>query len=176
MATVTAQLTVGTAHPNDGGVIPTHLLQLHENSKPRWTLTALQADVPAALASWVPSRPETILADGLLMAVLLVVQDAAVQALAPDALKGEDEVVLGEAVDAAVLEKLHAACRSSKTRFKVVFTALEGSTLHQQLGQLAGYCMDLEVCVPVFSRCYSESRGETVVRGSLAEARRGEGG
>ena len=38
MGTVTAQILIGSPHPNDGGIIPSHYLFLSENDRPSWTL------------------------------------------------------------------------------------------------------------------------------------------
>lgn len=38
MAAYTAQALVGQAHPNHGGITPTHRLYLSENSRPAWIL------------------------------------------------------------------------------------------------------------------------------------------
>ena len=38
MGTVTAQILIGSPHPNDGGIIPSHYLFLSENDRPSWSL------------------------------------------------------------------------------------------------------------------------------------------
>ena len=45
MATITAHILVGSAHPNHGGILRTHSLFLSENSRPAWTLAELGAAV-----------------------------------------------------------------------------------------------------------------------------------
>ena len=41
MATLIAQILIGSSHPYDGGINPTHCLFLSENSKPAWVLKDL---------------------------------------------------------------------------------------------------------------------------------------
>jgi hypothetical protein len=40
LATITAQILIGTEHPYHGGINPTHYLFLSENDRPAWILTS----------------------------------------------------------------------------------------------------------------------------------------
>jgi hypothetical protein len=44
MASFTAQILVGSAHPYNGGIIPTHFLFLSENDRPAWILVPENVD------------------------------------------------------------------------------------------------------------------------------------
>lgn len=38
MAATTAHILIGRAHPNDGGLVTVHRIELSEGSRPAWTL------------------------------------------------------------------------------------------------------------------------------------------
>src|SRR3954454_16060817 len=84
MGSITGQVQVGHRDPYHGGIYPTHLASLHENERPGWFLEPawqareaaehLRADgtrEPLNYAVdpvvWIPSAPENILEDGLLL-------------------------------------------------------------------------------------------------------------
>ena len=58
MGTMTAQILVGSSHPNHDGIQPTHWLFLSENSKSAWVLTSqniFEEDITTNQIIWIPS-------------------------------------------------------------------------------------------------------------------------
>lgn len=173
MATFTAHILVGHAHPNHGGITPTHQLYLSENSRPAWLLTGSgvrngASATPTEMITWIPTL-ENMLEDALLMIALHIVRDSAVTELAGRAFKSTipDVVTLYKDIDRQDLDRLYERSRVADFNRKLVLTVLEPSTLIGRLGVLEKYRMDVEVCAPRYSRSYSRWQEEMVVRGSL---------
>ncbi len=76
MATFTAQILVGSPHPNHGGINPTHSLFLSENSRPAWILVDPYPDSGPRNSRivWIPTL-ENMLEDALLMIAVYVCKD-----------------------------------------------------------------------------------------------------
>ena len=76
MATCTAQILVGLAHPNHGGINPSYQLFLSENSRPCWECYPIGTSSPGQVwkneghTVWIPPDPGNILKCGLLMVAL----------------------------------------------------------------------------------------------------------
>ena len=76
MATCTAQILVGLAHPNHGGINPSYQLFLSENSRPCWECFPIGPSSPGQVwkneghTVWIPPDPGNILKCGLLMVAL----------------------------------------------------------------------------------------------------------
>ena len=58
MGTLTAQMLVGSPHPQFGGILPSHTLYLTKNDRPAWTLVSnalrLRRFQPAPLPAATP--------------------------------------------------------------------------------------------------------------------------
>ena len=166
MGTYSAQIIVGTPHPNHGGIIPDKVINLSENSRPALVLKEDDKE-----RVWIPTLENTI-EDALLIVAYFVVKDE--EAL--DALKsikdvtGEEHLEMYETFTDEQREKLYMANRKALGKYedlKVVVTVLEGSLLRQQLPVLKQYNIDMEVCLSIYSRTYSRWRDEVIVSGSL---------
>jgi len=166
LGTYSAQIIVGTPHPNHGGIIPDKVINLSENSRPALVLKEDDKE-----RVWIPTLENTI-EDALLMVAYFVVKDE--EAL--DALKGikdvtgEEHLEMYEAFTDEQREKLYMANRKALGKYedlKVVVTVLEGSLFRQQLPVLKQYDVDMEVCLSVYSRTYSRWRDEVILTGSL---------
>jgi|SRR5450759_6314 len=172
MATFTAQMLIGTPHPNHGGIEPTHFLFLSENSRPAWIL--LPENVfglgvgSQKKITWIPTV-EHMLEDALLMIAIHVIQDETICGLAQKYIKSKDPlwVELYKDIDEQKLVDLHLKCREIPNRYKAVISVLKGSSISNQLSIIEDYHMDVEVCVPTYSRLYSQWKGESVVTGKL---------
>ena len=192
MGSMTAQIMVGGSHRYHGSIFPTHTMSLTENSRPGWTLQATGRELSGAPSAgrpddnppswtveptiWVPSAPEQILEDGLLLLHVHVLRDPAVLELVEKELPELAEVRVpfrDPALDLtelpeAVLAELRDRCRASDTHCKLVVTVLVGSSLLAQLPILERYPFELEVCTVSYSRLTSAFGGpEPEVRGSL---------
>lgn len=172
MATLTAQLLVGHAHPNHGGINPSHYLFLSENDRPAWMLVpqhVFENDTEVEeKVIWVPTV-ESMLEDALLMIALHVLRDEDIIRLAERYLpnQGGGRVELYENVNKTHLKELHERNRNIQTDYKLVVTAFKDSTILRQLAVLENYRMDLEVCTPTYSRLYSRWEDRTNIEGSL---------
>lgn len=172
MATVTAQILIGSTHPSHGGVSPTHALFLSENSRPAWALVELDVSVehpsPVGRVVWIPTV-ECMLEDAMLMIAVHICEDPQIVQMAT-AYCGDarsDGLELYECFSEAQRRELYNRCRGLRAFPKVVVTVLDHSTIRQQIQVIGDYAMDAEVCCSSYVREYSGWRGETVVRGSL---------
>jgi hypothetical protein len=172
MATLTAQILVGRAHPNHGGINPTHQLFFSENDRPAWILMPEnvfgRGSAELDRTVWIPTV-EHALEDGLLMITLHIVKDDAILNLAEKHFgnKGVDRAELYKDINESQLTELHERCRAVRGDLKIAVTTFKGSLLEQQLPILEKYKMDVEVCVPIYSRLYSQWNKRTNTEGSL---------
>lgn len=179
MATITAQILTGRAHPCHGGIGPSHYLFLSENDRCDWQL------VPQNIARfdrdrreqrplrWI-TRPDDILEDALLLIGLHVARAPDLIELAtssnPDALS--DRLESRRDFPDARRKELNRLCRRLVRYPKLIVTVLEGSTLRAQLPLLEYYNMDVEVCSPVYHRLRGSGGGPPDISGSLDLPRR----
>jgi hypothetical protein len=170
MGTVTAQILVGSGHPNHDGIELTHRLYLSENSRPAWILLPenLAGGVGGGKVTWIPTFENT-LEDALLMIGIHVVKDPEIVDMASQFIRCEENnwVVVYEDVDPEHLNLLYQRCRDLDNTLKLVVTVLRGSAIEEQLKVLAGYKMDLEVCRPNFVRLYSRWLDQIRIEGEL---------
>ena len=175
MATLTAQILIGSSHQNHGGIQPTHYLSLSENSRPAWILVPENIFGPGneknPRITWIPTI-ENMLEDALLMIAINVLKDEGVIDLAKEHFKRDihGPLALYEDIDQAALKNLYQECRKLKNRYKIVLTVLEGSSIRNQLKVLNDYGIDMEVCTPLYFRTYSAWTDEVITRGSLDES------
>lgn len=167
MATTTACLLGGSSHPNHGGIIPSHQLLLSENDRPAWVLSRLDGSRDDVVV-WIPTV-EDMLEDGLLMAGLLAARDASLTQLASTAFRKpyDQRVEMYEDIGEAQRRELYGACRRIGSQTKAVLCVLHGSSVAGQIGILADYAFDVEVCCPVFEREKSAWSGGTSAAGVL---------
>lgn len=201
MGSYTAQILIGSPHPNMGGITPTHVLYLAENGRPSWSVMPagpayIYGNAPggseAASADgdngdktgppvWIPSL-DHMLEDALLMVGVYILKDKQLTELIYEARgkiaeqtaleygkpspQRDDFLELGY-LSPADRAPLYERCRAMNHRYKAVVTVFEGSSLRGHVGALMNYSMDVEVCLPGFSRWYSAWRRETLTRGSL---------
>lgn len=172
MSTVTAHCMVGTAHPNHGGIIPTHTIYLNENSHP--VLTLLPQNLPPRRRRvplpvvWIP-RPDKILETLIVMAYLFVIRHPEVRLGTHPRLLEEafEPIWLPELEKDHPLDPLFDLCRRAETNAKLQLTASTASTLYHQLPILTEHIVDVEVCVPVFRREFSQWRGQNHTVGEI---------
>lgn len=69
MSTTTATILIGRAHQNHGGIIPTHLIQLTENSRPSLLLQPIEG--PSDVKVVIPTL-ENIVDDIYLMVTVFI--------------------------------------------------------------------------------------------------------
>ncbi len=169
MATYTAQILVGSGHPNQDGIMPSHCLYLSENSRPSWVLLPASDSVGSeAKVTWIPTLENT-LDDALLMIAIHVLEEPEITRLAAEYATSTENnwVVMYEDISSEHRQELYQKCRQLENRFKLVITMLRGSLLADQLKTLENYQMDVEVCTPTYVRLYSRWLEQTRVEGDL---------
>jgi len=173
MGSLTAQIIVGSPHPNHDGINPTHFLFLSENSRPAWTLVEQNVFEPNRAqergTTWVPTI-EGALEDALLMIAVHVAEtpELVEQALSFNAKILGPWVELPSELTQEQRAQLIQQCRSMPNFPKIVVSVFRGSLLMRQLPVLGSYRMDVEVCRVGYSRLYSSWRREAKVEGSLS--------
>lgn len=172
MATFSAQIIVGDAHPNDDGINPTHYVFLSENSRPAWVLVPEnifnRRKSATRKVTWIPTV-ERMLEDALLMVAIHVMKDSEIVNLAHSLGSNieSERLELYSTFEDSHREQLYQKCREITDFPKMVITAFKGSSIETQLPIVEEYGMDLEVCRPFYTRMYSPWTNETRVEGSL---------
>jgi hypothetical protein len=169
MGTITAQILVGSGHPNHDGIEPTHRLYLSENSRPAWILIPDSYAGPAGnKVTWIPTL-ENLLEDALLMIAIHVIQHSEIVELASTFINSKENnwVVMYEDVSSEHRQVLYQRCRELPNIYKLVVSVFRGSTLQEHLPILGKYKMDVEVCTPQYIRLYSRWLEQTRVEGQL---------
>ena len=170
MGSYTAHLFVGGSHQNHGGITAQKILYLSENSRPG---LVIEGEKDGDEKVWIPTLENTI-EDALLMISVYFLNDSKVM----DRLKklfdlnSESHVELYEVFTLEQRADLYALNREVLKNYrglKVVLTILDGSLFRGQISTLKNYEIDMEVCLSVYSRSYSEWSGEVVVNGNLDE-------
>lgn len=175
MSTLTAQILAGIGHPNDDGILPQGTLALFENSRPFWQLDMRRDRLmgrpraPEPRRTWIPSCPERILEEGLLMLALYVWPQPALIEQARGILRNDlsaprqDLTTFNSDALAALCEAAHALPALGK----VVITVLTGSSLRDQLPHLAQWPLEAEVCTPRWWRMRNQWEADPRIGGSL---------
>ena len=172
MATFTAQILVGSTHPNHGGLTPSNYVFLSENSRPAWILVPQNIfdDETATLpkVTWIPTV-ENMLEDALVMIGIHVSANKELVELAKSFRKDIDSdwIEVYSALSESQRTQLYDTCRKISALPKIIVSTFEESSIERQLPVLEEYAMDVEVCPPTYSRLYSPWTNETRVNGSL---------
>jgi hypothetical protein len=167
MSSNSAQIFVGMTHPNSGGIILDKTIWLSENGRPALILKEGEGEERV----WIPTLENTI-EDALLMISNCIVKaEEALRALKEiNDITSEKHVEIYEAFTEEQREKLYLANRKALGKYndlKIVVTVLEGSLFRSQLPILEQYDIDMEVCLSIYSRTYSEWQEKVVINGSL---------
>ncbi len=175
-----ALILAGTPHPNDDGLLynrEPRRLWLNENSRPAWCLdntARAMRDARRGQTVWIPRSPNSILEDGLLMVVALVLNTDEVKSELADAL-GYRELPSRIDLCTALTNGQYARLinLSRKVSFgwylKLVIANFHGCTMINRLLALEHYGYDAEVLTPFYTRLYSRWLNATVIKGSLTD-------
>jgi hypothetical protein len=172
MGTITAQILTGEAHPNHGGIYPTHVLYLSENTRTSWILTEhnilVEPNRNQKPIIWNPTV-ENMLEDALLMISYYVIKNPQITAAVSQNLNKMEEpwVQVYEVFEKEELAQLYALNKEISSRYKLVMNVFEGSTILHQLNVLEKYGMEVEVTIPIYSRSYSIWSNQMIIKGSL---------
>ena len=146
MSTTTATIFIGHAHPNDGGIQASHLIQFTENSRPALILYNLEeAQEPLVM---IPTVHETI-DDIYLMIVSYVLNGIEIN-------RETQQESLYDIFSQEERLSLYAKAKAylSEHRIKVVFNLLDGSHLLNQIDLIKSYPNDVEITRPDFKKEY----------------------
>ena len=162
MATCTAQILVGLAHPNHGGINPSYQLFLSENSRPCWECYPIGTSSPGQVwkneghTVWIPPGPENILKCGLLMVALHCldrVGPVTVNKELVNSAKSMSKKIMDKFVDMSILtdkqfKELYGMAKKIKIddSDKLIVTVLAGSSITGRLKELKKHKYDFEVC------------------------------
>ena len=193
MSTTTAQIIAGGEDLYHGGIRPIHIAWLSENSRPAWRLEPSSANLrareeaedageepaPGTIepVTWIPSHPDHILDEGILLVALRGMAEPTLVAEAerrlPDLLN-QDRLEL-ERVPAKELDALRELCAEAELPGKLVLSVLTDSSLRDgQIAALERYRAQVEVLSPTYLRSWGGWTGKTAddphIYGSLAAA------
>lgn len=172
MATLTAQILIGSPHPHHDGINPTHYLILSENDRPAWVLVnqnIFQEERSSfSKIIWIPTV-ENMLEDALLMIAIHVCKNREIieHAKGFSAKIQTDRIEMYSDLEESQRKQLYQECRAITDFPKVIVSAFRGSTIEKHLPLLEQYKMDVEVCRVSYSRLYSSWTNNTRIEGSL---------
>jgi hypothetical protein len=153
MATVTAMVHIGAAHPNDDGLLPSSMkgpIFLQENSRPAWT----HLEPHHAGCTLVPSNPQTILEEGLIFVGIRLLGWPLPGPFGMAIYEGgrHDAGTLIPDADARrqIIETAMGFAESDGR--KLVISVLHGSSLLSLLPTLEAWPLDVEVLAPAYVR------------------------
>jgi hypothetical protein len=176
-ASCTAQILVGGSTNYWGGagvgIGPDRNMYLVEGSRAAWVLEPVTHNSQAnEIFTWIPSGPERLFADGLVMIAVLVDQDPDMKEIIESRLKPEQAQALltSSNVDLTdmpddVLGELQAAAPNS-IRSKLVITVMAGSSISGQVALLDRGSIEAELCTVSWARAIDPD-GKPVVAGKL---------
>jgi hypothetical protein len=172
MATLTAQILVGSPHFYHDGINPTHYLYLSENNRPAWVLVHQnifdEKQLSTSKITWIPTA-EDMLEDALLMIAIHVCKDREILEYAKsfNAKFQKDWLEVYADFKETQRKHLYEKCRAITDFPKVIISVFEGSTLEKQLPVLNQYKMNVEVCRVSYSRLHSSMTNDLRINGSL---------
>lgn len=158
MSTLTATILVGTAHPYDGGIQPTHMIQMSEGHRIALHLHRFGTDpYVRTFTEPVVGKRITIIptVDHIVDDVFLMISTYILGKVKPsNPLHGPDKKSLNDLFSD---EELHGLYRQSKAsleslNMKVVFHLLDESHLLTKLDQIECYPCDFEITRTVRKR------------------------
>lgn len=150
MATTTATIFVGHAHQNSGGLNPTHLIQLTENSKPSLILRSLEANEKIIVMT--PTVENTI-DDIYLMIGIFILKKITI----PRNVDTSENICLYDILTEAERKALYEETISylNLITIKVVFNILDSSHLLHKIDEIKRYPNDYEVTLPSIKKEYN---------------------
>ena len=172
MATWTAQILVGSGHPNHGGIMAGYQLFLSENHRPCWECFPIGRSPPGEVwkneghTVWIPHGPGSILECGLLMVALHCldrVGPVTVNKELVNSAKSMSKEIMDKHVDmgriltdkqfkelydmAKKMRKIpyDESVKDKDSRIKLIVTVLAGSSITGQLKELKKHKYNVEV-------------------------------
>ena len=164
MATITAKILVGCSHQNHGGILPTHLIRLSENSKPKLILTDLgiASDNVMKKKVVIPTLENTVDDIYLMIAVYILKKIT----LEKD-MYNKDGASLYEIFEEKERFELYNQTKKiiESINLKVVFNIFDADCLLKgQIEEIKKYPPDIEITTPSFSKYYNAWKDKVVTR------------
>lgn len=151
MSTITATIFVGTAHVNDGGIQPTHMIQLSENSRFSLHLHSFASD-PHARSFTEPNPGKGMVfiptPDQTIDDIFLIISTYILRAVNPPVqLHGPEKTSFSSLLDKDQRAQLYRQSKSAVQglNMKVVFHLLDDSHLLRSMDQIEAYPCDFEI-------------------------------
>jgi hypothetical protein len=159
MATMTAQILIGSPHPYHGGIIPSHKIYLSENSRPALIMAkenigedSYEQNTKNAFdkVTWIPTL-ENMLDDILLMVSFFILKD---KYISEELLKIDNKKLsfleLYEDIDEKTRFDLYQSNKKvigGYKDLKFIFSIFKGSALIAETNKIKDYKIDYELCV-----------------------------
>ncbi|MCK9436273.1 MAG: hypothetical protein M0Q12_03575 [Synergistaceae bacterium] len=147
MSTTTATILVGRAHQNHSGIIPTHLIQLTENSRPSLLLQPIEG--PSDVKVVIPTL-ENIVDDIYLMVTVFILNKIKP---AKD-IDNWERLSMYDLFDENERSSLYEESKIiiMDTSIKLVFNILKGSHLLNYVDIIKEYPNDLEITLSTLKK------------------------
>jgi len=147
MSTTTATILIGRAHQNHGGIIPTHLIQLTENSRPSLLLQPIEG--PSDVKVVIPTL-ENIVDDIYLMVTVFILNKIKP---AKD-IDNWERLSMYDLFDENERSSLYEESKIiiMDTSIKLVFNILKGSHLLNYVDIIKEYPNDLEITLSTLKK------------------------
>lgn len=160
MATTTATILIGQAHPNHGGINPTHFIRFTENDRPALILQAIDEQMERKVI--IPTVEDTVNDIYLMIAVFILKKVTPSKEI--HTLKKKS---LYEILDKN--ERLHLYSETRKIfeelKIKIVFNILDDSHLLNQVDIIKSYPNDFEVTLPALKKEYDAWANKIITKG-----------
>ena len=147
MSTTTATILVGRAHQNHGGVIPTHLIQFTENSRPALLLQPIEG--PYEVKVIIPTL-ENVIDDIYLMVSVFILKK-----MKPSKdIDNWERISMYDLFDEKERYSLYEESKSiiKNTSIKIIFNIFEGSHLLNYVDIIKEYPNDLEITLSTLKK------------------------
>jgi hypothetical protein len=147
MATITATIFVGSVHPNDGGIIPTHYIFLSEGSKPVLSFRSIK---DAETTQVILPTIENTIEDIYLLISFFFLKKINFSAN----LIGSEELSMYDLFSKQERFSLYAQNKEflQSQELKIVFNLLDGCHLLSQLETIQAYPSDYEITTTIQKR------------------------
>ncbi len=155
MATMTAQILIGSPHTYHGGINPTHKIYLSENSRPALILTREDIHEKGTKdtfekVTWIPTL-ENMLDDILLMVSFFILKDEYIsQELSKIDVKKLNFLEMYEDIDKETRLKLYKSNKEiigGYKDLKFIFSIFEGSSLISAINEVKLFKIEHELCI-----------------------------
>jgi hypothetical protein len=160
MATTTATIFIGTAHQNNSGINPTHLIRLTENSRTALILHDLQG--VEKTRTIIPS-PIDIIDD-----IYLIIAVHIINGIKPNKdLENINRTRLDEIFELQERSELYNQTKKliQDINIKVVFNILDSSILNSQIDRIKEFPNDFEITTSTHKKEYNAWNNSITQRG-----------